>query len=96
MAESDSLGLGQGGRAAAWVALYIVCWLLMAWSCNIGLPSDCRRAVEPIEVLIELSVLVAFALGQVNCFAHFGAVVYVAAQTESNRVEVCCTAEGRR
>lgn len=58
--------LGQGGRGAAWVALYLICWILMAWSCSVGLPSDCLRAEEPTEVLIELSVLVCFALAQVR------------------------------
>lgn len=98
MAEYDYLELGRGGRAAVWVALYIVCWLLMAWSCNIGLPSDCRRAAEPMEVLIELSVLTAFSLGQVNnrfalrsrCWAVHRQAASISRAGVHDLVAVCC------
>lgn len=60
--------LSRGGRAAVWVGFYVICWLLMGLSCEIGLPPDCLRASEPVEVLLELPVLLAFALGQASAF----------------------------
>ncbi len=52
--------------SAVWVAFYVVLWLLQQLSCELGLPSNCRRALEPMEVLTELPFLLAFALGQVG------------------------------
>lgn len=63
---SDSGSLGRSTRAAVWIGFYIFCWLLMGLSCEVDLPPDCRRASEPIEVLTEVPVLVAFALGQAS------------------------------
>lgn len=58
--------LSQGGRALVWVAMYLVAWILMGVSCEVGLPGDCRRASDPLEVLTELPVLLAFGLAQVR------------------------------
>lgn len=66
LAMTESTAIGRGTRAAIWVGFYVLCWLLMGLSCRVDLPHDCRRASEPMEVLIELPVLLAFALGQVG------------------------------
>lgn len=52
--------------AATWVGFYVLLWLLMQLSCEMELPANCRRAYEPMDVLIELPFLLAFALGQVS------------------------------
>lgn len=56
----------RGAKAAAWCAFYIVLWLLMRLSCEVGLPSNCTTVSEPMEVLTELPFLVAFAVGQAS------------------------------
>ncbi|CAN0128233.1 unnamed protein product [Scytosiphon promiscuus] len=60
---ADSTAL-RGTKAAIWFFFYVVCWLLMQLSCEIGLPSNCRREYEPMDVLTELPFLLAFSLGQ--------------------------------
>lgn len=52
--------------SAVWVGFYVLLWLLMHMSCELGFPSNCRRSYEPMDVLIELPFLLAFALGQVS------------------------------
>lgn len=59
----------RGAKAATWCAFYIVLWLLMQLSCEVGLPSNCTAASEPMEVLTELPFLVAFAVGQASAVA---------------------------
>lgn len=59
--------MGAGMRALAWFVLYLVFWLLMGLSCLADLPPDCGRPDSAVEVLIELPVLLAFAMAQVTC-----------------------------
>eukprot|EP00752_Nemacystus_decipiens_P013793 g12245.t1 len=54
----------RGTKAAVWCAFYMVLWLLMQLSCEVGLPSNCTAVSEPMDVLTELPFLVAFAVGQ--------------------------------
>lgn len=56
----------RGAKAAVWCAVYIMVWLLMQLSCELGLPDNCTAVSEPLEVLAELPFLIAFAVGQVS------------------------------
>lgn len=56
----------RGAKAAVWCSFYILLWLLMQLSCEIGLPSNCSQVSGPMEVLTELPFLVAFAVGQAS------------------------------
>lgn len=58
--------LNPSGRAVVWVTGYLIGWVMMGISCKVGLPGDCHRASQPLEVLTELPVLLAFALAQVR------------------------------
>ena len=62
--------MSRSARAAVWVGFYVVCWLAMGLSCRVDLPPNCRRAVEPLEVLTELPVLLVFALSQASLLKH--------------------------
>lgn len=63
---SEPENLSKSGRALVWVSMHLIGWLLMGVSCEVGLPGDCRRASQPLEVLTELPVILAFALAQVS------------------------------
>lgn len=56
----------RGAKAAVWFSFYVLCWLLMQVSCEVGLPSNCRREYEPVDVLTEVPFLLAFSIGQVR------------------------------
>ena len=56
----------RGSKAAVWFGFYVVCYLLMGVSCEVGLPTNCTRASEPMEVLMELPLLLAFAIAQAS------------------------------
>ena len=56
----------RGSKAAVWFGFYVVCYLLMGLSCEVGLPTNCTRASEPMEVLMELPLLLAFAIAQAS------------------------------
>ena len=58
--------MSRSARAALWVGFHVLCWLSMGLSCRVNLPPNCRRASEPMEVLTELPVLLAFALSQAS------------------------------
>ena len=72
--------MGIGSRGLIWFAFYVMCWLLMGLSCLFGLPSDCRRPSTTQEVLIELPVLLAFAMGQASFYEGEGNNVPTTAQ----------------
>lgn len=56
----------RGAKAAVWCAFFIVLWLLMQLSCEVGLPSNCTTVSGPLEVLTEFPFLIAFAVGQAS------------------------------
>ncbi len=56
----------RGSKAATWFGFYVLLWLLQQFSCKFGLPNNCRQALEPMEVLTELPLLLAFAVCQVS------------------------------
>ncbi|CAM9749362.1 unnamed protein product [Ectocarpus sp. 12 AP-2014] len=58
----------QGVKAASWVGFYIFLYALMAASCEVGVPENCTRATDAMDVLTELPFLFVFAVGQASAF----------------------------
>lgn len=65
-ARSGDAYIEQAKRAAAWMGLLLICWLLQRLMCHFGLPPSCDLPRDALEVLTDLLALLVFGLTQVR------------------------------
>lgn len=65
-ARSGDAYIEQAKRAAAWIGLLVICWLLQRLWCHFGLPPNCDLPKDALEVLTDLLALMVFGLTQVR------------------------------
>lgn len=65
-ARSGDAYVEQAKRAAVWMALLLICWLLQRLMCEFNLPPECDLPMDALEVLTDLLTLMVFGLTQVS------------------------------